>query len=85
MKIEELSSEEQKQKEDRGGKRMSKLAKPKEVVETSPQNQQKPQSELATKKILSSNKESQPSLLDQASVKSLEEEDHKDVPRHFKS
>ena len=41
LKIEESSSEEQKQKEDRGGKRMSKVVKPKEVDETSPQNQRK--------------------------------------------
>ena len=64
---------------------MSKVAKPKEADKTSPQNQCKPQLEPATKKILSSNKQSRPSLLDRASVKSLEEEDHKDVSRHFKS
>ena len=33
----------------------------------------------------SSNKEPRPFLLDWTSVKLLEEEDHKDVPRHFKS
>ena len=47
LKIEESSSKEQKQKEDRGKKRTPRVRKPQEPIETSSQNQQKPPSKLA--------------------------------------
>ena len=82
LKIEESSSEEWEQKEDRGGKRTSKVRKPKEAIETSPQKQRNPQLEPAIRKMLSSKEKSRSSLLDR---KSLDEEDHKDVLGYFKS
>ena len=78
LKIEESSLEERDQKEGRGGEGTSKVRKTKQAIEASFQNQRNPQPELATKEMLSSNKKPQPSLLERASIKSLEEEDHKE-------
>ena len=64
LKMEEPSSEEQRQKGDGGEKRMLKVRKPKEPIETSPRNQQKPSSQPAHKSRPMSDKKSRSSLPD---------------------
>ena len=64
MKMEELSSEEQRQKGDGGERRMPKVRKPKESIEPSPKEQCETSSKPAQEKGPMGDKKSRPSLLE---------------------
>ena len=74
-----------KQKEDRGEGRMSRVRKPKEPNETSSQNQPKPSSKPAQKTTPMDDKKSRPSLVERASRRFLEEDDHTKMSRDISS
>ena len=85
LKIEEPSSGERKCEEGKDKKRNPRVEKPKESNETLSQEQGDTSPKPAKRSIPPNDKKSRPSLLERASKKLLEEEDHKDVPGHFKS
>ena len=85
LKIEQSSSEVRKQKDDRGEKGMPKVRKPKGSIEPLPKEQGEPSPKPAREIEPMGSKKSGPSLLERASKMLLEEEDHKDLPGHFKS